>query len=152
MYYITCDYKGKEAGAVEQDYQDYNAKKRSMIFRIMDVIVYLLAIIGLAGTVFSFAVFMFGGSSKAKVTQVQRNTKNTVITYEYKYEGNTFSKNKRYKKGKKIKIGDKLDVYYLKEKPEIGFTMNGFAVFYFLLAIFGPISSILYKQNKRKNE
>lgn len=106
----------------------------------------LCLILGVSGTLFSFVLFIIGGKADGVVTNVKHNTKNTVVTIEYSYDNQTFTKSQNYQKNKKISEGETKKLYFFKNKPEKAYTMKSFAVFYFIVILFAPFAYVLFKR------
>ena len=112
----------------------------------INIILILLLRFGISGTLFSFVLFIIGGKADGVVANVKHNTKNTVVTIEYSYDNQTFTKSQNYQKNKKISKGETKKVYFFKNKPEKAYTMKTFAVFYFIVILFAPIAYVLFKR------
>ena len=110
------------------------------------IIVCIFLIIGLIGTIFSFTMFFVGDKVEATVVHVQHNTHNTVVKYEYSYDGQKYTKEENYKKYKKIKQGETRTIYFFKNKPQKSYTIKTFLVFYYITILMLPIAIILFKR------
>ncbi|HBB71729.1 MAG TPA: hypothetical protein DCZ71_03890 [Ruminococcus sp.] len=113
----------------------------------LHIITVLVLIIGIIGTLFSFAVFIKGTKADAFVTQVKRNTHNTAVTYSYEYNGETYTRSKKYKRNKKVSEGDKKKIYFFESAPDKGFTMDTFIVFYFIVILTAPMTYVLFRKD-----
>lgn len=130
-------------------------------YRTFLILTSFFTILGLVGTVFSFACFIGGEKVTAVVARREGYAKKDVAVYEYSYEGQIYEKTQEISFNSKIKKGDKKSVYFMKSMPAAGFIMNEFGLFYFTFALSGWMTWVLvkigdksldYDYKKRKEE
>lgn len=127
------------------------------------ILVLLVFIVSLIATIYSIFRFVTYEKTTCTVVDIESYRDGKIVQLQYTVDGNVYERESRYGRGKSIKMGEELSIWYDPDDPSKTVRVRDFAAFYYLLAIMGGglflIPSIgLFTgfigrvQNKRENK
>lgn len=97
----------------------------------------IIFIVALIATVYSVFRFVTYEKTSCTIVDIERYTDGTIIQLQYTVNDTMYERESRYGKGKSIKIGEELTLWYDPDDPSKTVRVRDFAGFYYLLAIMG---------------
>ena len=131
--------------------------------KIPYILVALVFIVSLIATVYSIFRFVTYEKTTCTVVDIESYRDGKIVQLQYTVDGTVYERESRYGRGKSIKMGEELSIWYDPDDPSKTVRVRDFAAFYYLLAIMGgglfliPSIGLLIKftnriKNKRENK
>lgn len=131
--------------------------------KISFILVLLVFIVSLIATIYSIFRFVTYEKTTCTVVDIESYRDGKIVQLQYTVDGNVYERESRYGRGKSIKMGEELSIWYDPDDPYKTVRVRDFAAFYYLLAIMGgglfliPSIGLLIKftnriNNKRENK
>lgn len=131
--------------------------------KIPFILVLLVFIVSLIATAYSIFRFVTYEKTTCTVVDIESYRDGKIVQLQYTVDGTVYERESRYGRGKSIKMGEELSIWYDPDDPSKTVRVRDFAAYYYLLAIMGgglfliPSIGLLIGfigriQNKRENK